>query len=107
MSHYRNLNDLLPEPVKRVDAEFDFAENFYASFFADRNRRANEVRSPRYEKVVKKATGLLPTKTYYRLCGDGRVKIVHTNGLTADTGGSIRTPAAQLHEFVRVDGKIT
>lgn len=103
---FRNFNDKLPELIRRSERDFIFLEHFSSSFLIDRNRRGEEVQSERYEKTQKKAAALIPVKLYYRLCMDGRVKAVHTNGMTADTAGAIRTPGAGLKEFIRIDGKL-
>lgn len=104
---FKSYNEKLPEHLQRSERDFAFIEHFYASFLMDRNRRASDVEQERYQQVVETALSLLPTRTFFVLCMDGRVKIIHTNGMSADTASAIRTPGGRLDEFIRIDGELT
>lgn len=100
-------NQKLPAELRRSPEDFVFAQHFYTSFIVDRNRRAEEVQNERYLAAVDKAKHILPMPTFFVLCMDGRVKVIHTNGFSADTAGALRTPGGMLNEFVREDGVLT
>lgn len=104
---YGDYNQKLPDELQRPESDFTFLSNFYRSFITDRNRRAEEVTSEEHAKNVELANSILPMTTLAVLCMDGRVKMVHTNGFTADIGSAIRTPGGLLNEFIRIDGKLT
>lgn len=107
MQLYRKYNEKLPESLQRSERDFTFIEHFYASFLLDRNRRAADIEQERYQQIIEKARTILPARTFFVLCMDGRVKIIHTNGLSADTASAIRTPGGMLDEFIRIDGQLT
>lgn len=104
---YKNYNEKLPEDLRRPDKDFAFLSHFYKSFIADRTKRVVDVNTPEHERATNLANSLLPMNTLAVLCMDGRVKMVHTNGFTADIGSAIRTPGGLLNEFIRQDGELT
>lgn len=107
MQLYRKYNEKLPESLQRSERDFTFIEHISASFLLDRNHRAADVSQERYQNVVEKALSRLPMRTFFVLCMDGRVKIIHTNGMSADTASAIRTDAGMLQEFQRNDAGLT
>lgn len=104
---YSRYNQFLPEEIKRSQRSINFVRHFYASFLIDRNRRAHEVKNGAYDKVVEKSRKILPTPTFFVICMDGRVKIIHIAGFPAGTASAIRTPGGALNEFIRIDGNLT
>lgn len=105
---HRRYNEMVPKRFRSPEEDFEYLEDFFKGFILDRNRRAEEVSDPRYERVVELANTLLPMPTLEVICMDGRVKLIHTNGFSAEIGNSLRTPAGLLKEFVRQsDGKLS
>lgn len=100
---WEEYNSRLPKDIQRPEGDFFFLGDFYKSFIIDRNRRAEEVATPEYQDIAKSAVEMIPMKPFGVICMDGRVKLVHINGFTADIGDSLRTPAGLLNEFVRED----
>lgn len=107
IEHHRTYNTLLPEHIRQPEKTFEFLEDFYNKFLEDRNKRATEVSQEKYEKeIVPAIRDLFPMSTFFIQCVDGRVKPVHTNGLSAETASSLRTPGGHLNEFNRQDGEL-
>lgn len=99
MRLYREYNPLLPQMYRHNEIDFSTNEEFFNSFLIDRNRRAQEIASPEYEEVARFAESQLPMDTYEVLCMDGRVKLIHTNGFTAEIASSTRTAGGLFSGF--------
>lgn len=92
----------------RPEKDYRFLHDFYTRFFADRNKRADEVISSDYSRVKEIANAQFPATTLWNLCMDGRVLAVLINGASAGVGSSIRVPGGILREFVYgTNGKLT
>lgn len=91
----------------RPKESYTFLRDFYQKFFIDRNKRADEVSTDTYAKVIDVAHSLIPIPTLWDVCVDGRVLIVLVMGGSAKIGSRVRVPGGILHEFVLgKDGKL-
>ncbi len=100
-------NQTLPPEVRRRPEDYAYLRYFFPAFVTDRNSRAEEVKSEPYIDVADRARTMLPMSTLAVMCMDGRVKMIHAFGFSADIGSAIRKPGGILKEFVRgKDGKL-
>ncbi len=100
-------NSKLPSERQRSPEDYAFLRHFYPAFVADRNSRASEVRSPEYEAAVDEGVNNLPMTTMAVMCMDGRVKMIHVFGFSAEIGSAIRVPGGLPKGFVRgKDGRL-
>lgn len=100
-------NGVLPSQIMRSSQDYKFLRNFFTEFVIDRNSRAEEVKSKEYRRVLEKAHKILPMDTQSVMCIDGRVKMIHAFGFSADIGNAIRKPGGILKEFIRgKDGQL-
>lgn len=91
----------------RHSEDYQFLRDFFLRFFADRNKRADEVSQKKYSEVIILAHKLIPVPTLWNVCVDGRVLVILMIGGSAKIGSSIRTPGGILPEFVfGKDGKM-
>lgn len=107
IARLEEYNQSLPPEVRRKPEDYAYLRYFFPAFIADRNSRAEEVKSPEYIDVAERARSMLPMTTLAVMCMDGRVKMIHAFGFSADVGSAIRKPGGLLKEFVRgKDGKL-
>ncbi len=102
-----SYNSRLPAERQRSPEDYRYLRHFFPAFVTDRNSRAEEVKSPEYQAVSEIAHEALPMSTLAVMCMDGRVKMIHAFGFSADIGSAIRVPGGILKDFVRgPDGKL-
>lgn len=94
-------NDKLPLERRRTPEDYAYLRNFFPAFVADRNKRAAEVKSDEYREIVAQVKENLPLATLAVMCMDGRVKMIHAFGFSADIGSAKRQPGGILKEYYR------
>lgn len=98
-------NKKRPNPRRRED--YTYLRHFFKAFVKDQNKRAAEIISKEYAKVLQLAYKQFPMKTMWNLCIDGRVLAILAHGATAHIGSSIRIPGGMIREFIRgKDGRL-
>lgn len=94
-----------PRPRRKKD--YEYLRHFYKDLVKDRNKRALEIESKAYQKVITLAQKQFPAKTMFNLCIDGRVQAILAFGSPAVVGSSLRVPGGMLRDFIRgVDGQL-
>lgn len=86
-------------PEAREDNEF--IRCFLRRFVKLRNERADDIKSPEVQQAIEIQTRFFtPFKTFGALCVDGRTLPVLLGGFTGGYGGWLRSPAADIKDFV-------
>ena len=92
-------------PRRRQD--YTYLRFIFKAFVKDQNKRALDISTASYRKILQVAYRQFPMKTMWNLCIDGRVLAILAHGAPARVGSSIRVPGGMLREFIRgEDGRL-
>ncbi len=86
--------------IKKAQADYTYIREFFKRIIHNRNSRAGEIDSPKYQEVLKIAQKLLPYPVSFLHCMDGRV-FGPLIGLFGRVGDSVGVAGGIINEFVR------
>jgi hypothetical protein len=87
------------EEDRQIEKEEKFLQEFFSTFIAERNKRAEDIESEELQNALKVNNELFPYATFGAFCVDGRVLQSIVFGFMAGFGRFLRLPAGDLGGF--------